>query len=94
MKVETVVVNPVTEQPLAVTVVKGEQVVVETMEPPVLNEVGTHCTVTCNAVFEDMHDDGEDNDGENDDGGDDDGDDDDELSKVLIDESEFELLSD
>ena len=77
MEVETVVVNPVTEQPLAVTVVKGEQVVVETVEPLVLNKVGTHCTVTCNAVFEDMHDDN---------------DDDDDRVKVLVDESEFELV--
>lgn len=77
VEVETVVVNPVTKQPLAVTVLKGEQVVVEMKEPPVLNEVGTHCTVTCSAVFEDIHND-----------------DDDELFEVLVDESEFELLSD
>ena len=77
VEVETVVVNPVTKQPLAVTVLKGEQVVVEMMEPPVLNEVGTHCTVTCSAVFEDIHND-----------------DDDELFEVLVDESEFDLLSD
>ena len=75
VEAETVVVNPVTKQPLAVTVLKGEQVVVEMMEPPVLNEVGTHCTVTCSAVFEDIHNDDDD-------------------FEVLVDESEFELLSD
>ena len=77
VELEMVVVNPVTEQPLAVTVVTGEQVVVDTMEPLVLKEVGTHCTVTCNTVFEAMHDDA---------------DDDGELCKVLVDESEFESL--
>jgi hypothetical protein len=35
-EVEIVVVVPVTEQPLVVTVVRGEQVVVETVEPPVV----------------------------------------------------------
>lgn len=76
-EVETIVVNAVTEQPLTVTVIKGEQVVIEKVEPLVLNIVSTHCTVTCNAVFENVHDD----------------DDDDELSEVLVDEFEFELLS-
>ncbi len=79
MEERTVVVNAVAEQPLAVTVVKGEQVVVEIVEPLVLIEVGTHCIVTCNAVFEDMHDDTDE----------DDGDDDDE---VPTDEPEFESL--
>ena len=37
-------------------VVKGEQVVVETVEPLVLIGVETHCIVTCNAVLEEMHD--------------------------------------
>jgi len=78
VEAEMVVVNPVTEQPLAVTVVKGEQVVVSVVEPLVLKEVGTHCTVTCSAVFEDVHDD----------------DDDDELFSVFVDVSEFDLLLD
>ena len=78
VSVETVVVDLVIKQPLAVTIVKGEQVVVEMMERLVLNEVGTHCSVTCNAVFENTHDDVDD--------------DDNELPKVSIDESEFDLL--
>lgn len=36
--------------------VVGDQVVVETVEPPVVNVVGTHRTVTPNAVSVDVHD--------------------------------------
>ena len=79
-----VVVNAVAEQPLAVTVVKGEHVVVGIVEPLVLTAVGTHCIVTYNAVFEDMHDDMDDDDSDEDDGGDDD--------EVPTGELEFESL--
>lgn len=54
-----VVVSPVTEQPLAVIVVKGEHVVVEIVVPLEMIEVGTHRTVTCNAVFVDLQNDEE-----------------------------------
>lgn len=47
---EAVTVEPVTEKPLVVTVVKGVHVVVDNVEPPVVYVVGTHISVTCNAV--------------------------------------------
>jgi hypothetical protein len=56
----TVAVEPVTEQPLVVIVVEGEHVVVERMEPRVLKIVGTHKTVTRNAVLAAVHEDDED----------------------------------
>ena len=48
-----------TEQPLVVIVVVGEQVVVEIVELPVVKVVGTHRTVTRNAVSMDAHDEDE-----------------------------------
>ena len=73
VRVETVIVDLVIKQQLAVTIVKGDQVVVEMMERLVLDEVGTHCMVTFNAVSEHTHDG-------------------DELPRVFIDGSEFELI--
>lgn len=58
-EVEIVVVVPVTEQPLVVIVVRGEQVVVETVEPPVVYTVGMHTSVTRTAVSVSVHDDDE-----------------------------------
>ena len=55
-EVYTVVVSPVTEHPLVVTVVKVEQVVVEMLA---LNTVGAHRMVTFNAVSWDVHVDAE-----------------------------------
>lgn len=88
MDESTVVVNVVATQPLTMTVVKGEQVVVGIVEPLALTEVATHCTVTCNAVLVDMHDaddTDDDDDGDNDD-------DDNDGNEVPTDEAEFELL--
>lgn len=48
-----------TEQPLVVIMAVGEQVVVETVEPPVMYVVGTHRTVTRNAVPVAVHDEDE-----------------------------------
>ena len=81
MEVDTVIVVPVTEQPLAMTVVEGEQAVVRTVTPPVWNDVGTHSTVTWNAVFKDAQD--EDDDGNGEEG---------ELVSILVDEPESELV--
>ena len=57
----TVVVNPVTEQPLVVTVVDGEHmvvvVVVGNVEPMTVIVEGVHNTVTCSAVSVAVHDD-------------------------------------
>jgi hypothetical protein len=58
-EVEMVVVNPVTEHPTVVTVVEGVQVVVGRVELPVTKEVGTHLTVTLNAVDESVQEDDE-----------------------------------
>ena len=52
----TVTVVPVTEHPRVVVVVVGEQVVVENVDPPEVVVVGTHKTVTCNAVSVDVQD--------------------------------------
>lgn len=83
-----------TEQPLALTVVNVEQVVVESMEPLALNTVGAHCTVTCNAVFEDVHDDAEDEEEDEAEDAAAAADDDDEyLCEALVDASEYDLLS-
>ena len=73
MRAETLIVDLAIKQPLAVTIVKGDQVVVEMMERLVLNEVGTHCMVTFNAVSENTHDG-------------------DEIPRVSVDGSEFELI--
>lgn len=77
-EVKTVVVNPVAEQPLAVTVAKGEQVVVRVVKSLILNKVGAHCIVTCSTRLENLHED----------------DDDDELFGALVGGFLLELLLD
>ena len=52
----TVTVVPVTEHPRVVVVDTGEQVVVENADPSDVVVVGTHETVTCNAVSMDVQD--------------------------------------